>query len=231
MASPTRRRLEVPRPPREVPDYANLYRYGEGGPAPLLVYVGGATSLEKWLERFHTEPLEVVGEVRRALDSFPFARLDALICPSGPPIPGGSGNHTEDFFEHFETELLPRLEAPTPSAIAFVGYSYGAGLATYLALGLEASRALVTVGGTGVVTAAEAARPYVPKKIDITLFANSDDQVPQPHLVAAGLKRLMQPLSARAMPPREGGHKSADYLRNGTLADAFRAALVSLATP
>jgi hypothetical protein len=160
------RRLVFPRTGSPVPnDYANLYRWGDPTePAPLLVYVGGQIGLKRHAERFETEPTPVVDELLKAFGGEPPARLDFLVLPA-PPLPRTAGSSpNEDFEDFFEHELLPAIDAPAPSAIGFVGYSYGAFLATYVALGLEETRALVTLGGVGISRAIQLARPGMPSE-------------------------------------------------------------------
>jgi hypothetical protein len=218
------RRLVFPRAGSPVPnDHANLYRWGgPSGPAPLLVYVGGQIGLKKHAERFQTEPTPVVDEFLKASGGEPPARLDLLVVPA-PPLPrtAGASPH-EDFEDFFEHELLPAIDAPAPEAIGFVGYSYGAFLATFVALGLEEARALVTLGGVGISRAIQLAKPIVVQEIVFEVHRNDGDEADSPVVVA---RSTLPPAKARAMPPRPGGHGFHHYARNGTAADAFRSAL------
>jgi hypothetical protein len=225
---PHPRRLAFPREPPRIHAYANLYRFGKtAGPAPLLVYIGGATNRQNYLMQYETEPTPIVSELARALELQPLPTLDALICPC--PLDSGGEGH-EYFVDHFDSELCPELGAP-PAALVCVGYSAGAGYATHLAIVAEA-RALAVFGSAGVHQAAadnrtlleqskgEGTRPF-----EIAIFRNdSDSVVAPPQTVAAQLR----PLHAHAMAMRSGQHKFADYAANGTVRDAFRFAIERL---
>ena len=226
---PVHRKLVFPRSaPPVLRDYANLYRFGvPAGPAPLLVYIGGQISLETHAERFDSEPTFVVDELCSALRGDPVRRLDFLVTPS-PPVPRpGFDNHAEDFAEFFGDVLLPALESPAPSAIGFVAFSYGAFLATYVALGLEGARALITLGEAGVARAVSQALPIVPHDILVELYRNEGDPGQDPVTVA---RSFPGSLRARVMPLRPGVHRFADYAKNGTVADAFRSGLRAIMT-
>ena len=229
MTSPPKpRRLTFPREPPRVQAYANLYRFGEAvGPAPLVVYVGGATSRQKYLAQYETEPTPIVAELVLALDLRPLRSLDALICPC-PQDSGGEGH--EYFVEHFDGELSRELIAP-PIALACVGYSAGAGFATHLAIVGEA-RALAVFGPAGVRKAAAAERVLLEqahregaRPLEVAIFRNDSDSVEATPQVAAA---ALRPVAARAMPMRPGQHSFEDYGANGTVRDAFRFVLDSL---
>lgn len=221
--TPVHRKLVYPRPPPVLRDYANLYRFGvPAGPAPLLVFVGGQLTVETHAERFESEPVDILEELKGALGGEPVSRFDFLVMPSPPLTRAGYDNHGEDFLDLFENQVLPDLGPDPPTAIAFVALSYGASLATYLALSLEASRALITLGGVGVAKSARMALPVVPRGILIELYRNDEDTTPDPALVA---RTIPMPLRARAMPRRPGRHSFDDYAKNGTVALAFRSGL------
>ena len=222
-AQPAHRRLAFARSNEETPDYASLYRLGvPAEPAPLLLYIGGAITQREHAARFHTEPLRILDELRVALGRVPLPRLDVLIAPS-PPRGDEPGLTLLDWFVgHFEDQLLPALECPAPSARAFVGYSFGAHLATYLALGREGARALVTLGGAGIAEAAQAARPAAARDLAIALFHNEDDELPEPEQAVWAFEERFSPL---VMKPRPGAHPFGYYAGNGTVADAFTHAL------
>lgn len=226
-AAPLHRRLVFDRGPGETPDYANLYRFGQpAGPAPLLVYVGGAITKQQHAQRFHTEPTPILNEVVAALERTGTERLDVLLAPSPPRGDEPGMTLLESFARHFEEQLLPALEGPPPLAVAFVGYSFGAHLATYLALGREAARALVTIGGAGIAEAAQAARPAAARDLQIALFHNEDDPLPRPERAIWAFEERLQP---RLMPVRPGDHPFQFYAANESIVDAFALALEWLA--
>jgi hypothetical protein len=215
-------RLTFPREPPRLQAYANLCRFGENaGPAPLLVYIGGATNRQTYLAQYETEPTPIVSELARALELQSLPRLDVLICPC--PLDSGGEGH-EYFVDHFDGELCTELGAP-PAALACVGYSAGAGYATHLAIVAEA-RALAVFGSAGVHQAAadnrtllERLRGAGARPTEIAIFRNdSDSVVAPPQTVATQLR----PLHARAMAMRPGQHKFADYAANDTVRNAFR---------
>jgi dienelactone hydrolase len=70
--------------------------------------------------------------------------------------------------------------------IGFVGYSFGAHLATYLAAGEMRARALAVFGGVGVAMAARHASK-TPSLLQTRLFRNWDDQVPDPSSYCAAI--------------------------------------------
>ena len=215
------RRLIFQREAPNAPAYANHYRFGRPtGPAPLIVFIGGATSRKEYMERSETEPLPIVAELGQALAAHPLDSLDAFICPR-PLETGGEG--LDYFIDHYDHELLPVLEA-SPASFACVGYSAGAGYATHLAIIAEA-HALATFGGTGIRQAVAGNRPILEhrqrqamRSLAVAIFRNASDQVESPQAVAT----LIRPLAAQAMPARIGGHKFADYAKNSTVRDALR---------
>ena len=208
--------------------YANLYRFGEAtASTPLLVYIGGTLNWQKYQAQYETEPVPIVTELARALALRPLPSLDVLICPC---LLDSGGEGHEHFVEHFDDELCSELGAP-PTALACVGYSAGAGLATHLAIVTEA-RALAVFGPAGVRRAAaadrslfeqfqrESARPPA-----VAIFRNHSDGVEAPPQVLAA---ALRPMEAQAMGMRPGQHKFADYVANGTVRDAFRFAIECL---
>jgi hypothetical protein len=205
-----------------VPDYANLYRLGDPATAgPLLLYVGGAITEAQHAERFATEPTPVLEPLEAAHATAPLPRLDLLIIPS-PPRRTDPATVLDEFEDHVLDELLPSLGGAEPTALAFVGYSFGGHLVTSLALGQERARALVILGGAGIAEAARAAGSLVARKLTVALFHNAGDALPHPsHAVGA----FPAPLKPWVMPDRPGGHAFADYAANGSVEEAFGLAL------
>jgi hypothetical protein len=215
-------RLSFARDPPRLRAYANLYRYGEpGGPAPLVVYVGGAIKRTEYVARYDTEPLPILTEFEKALTLEGLARVDLLVCPC-PVDTGGAG--LEGFVEHYDAELLPALGAE-PAALGCVGYSAGAAYAVHLAIVAEA-RAVAVLGATGVREAAVKNRALVEKAAKegavvpaLALFRNDGDQTADPRALGRSVPAALR---AQAMPLRPGLHRYRDYASNGAVAAAFR---------
>jgi len=221
----THRRLDFPRPGRAVPDYVNLYHVGSPDePGPLLFYVGGAINERQHAERYLTEPTPIVEQFEAAFSPEPLPRLDLLIAPSpvGRTDPAAILDVYEDFFLD---ELLPAIGSPAHTAMAFIGYSFGAHLMTNLALGEERALALVTLGGAGIAEAARAAGRTVATRLSVVMFHNDGDELPPP---AAALGAFDPRLKPRVMPMRPGGHGFQSYAANGSVAEAFGIALALL---
>jgi hypothetical protein len=200
----------------------NLYRWGPPDePGPLILYVGGAITAKQHAERYDTEPLPILAEFDKALATDPVGRLDLVIAPS--PVkrvdPAEALDAYEDFFHD---ELLPALGGAPSTALAFVGYSYGAHLVTALALGQELARALVTIGGAGVGQAARSAGRSVSPGLLVAMFHNEGDDLPAPGPAARQFLGCPEP---RVMPARPGGHGFGWYAGNGSVAEAFGLAL------
>ena len=222
----TSRKLEFHRAPPEPADYATLYRVGApSGPAPLVVYVGGALSDQEREARRYGEPVAVQNEIEAAIRQVPVPRVDVLVCPA--PVTSREPGHgaREQFIDHLQDELIPALEAPAPSALAFVGNSFGACIATYAALSIENARALVTFAGTGIADSAREAQPWLPKDLAIKFFWNLEDLAPRPDTYAPILAARYR---AVIVPPRAGAHPFEDYAANGSVRDAFAFALEHL---
>ncbi len=218
----TRRRLDFPRPGQAVPAYVNHYRLGDAAaPGPLLLYVGGAISERQRAERFETEPAPILEQFEAAVAQAPLPRLDLVVAPSRLG-PADAATALDDFEDFFHDELVPALGSPPPTALAFIGYSFGAHLVTNLALGDECARALITLGGAGIAQAARAAGRAVAPALSVTFFHNSGDDLPPPALAVPAFGAHLRPW---VMPPRPGGHGFASYAANGSVAEAFGLAL------
>jgi dienelactone hydrolase len=125
----------------------------------------------------------------------------------------------EDFFHD---ELLPAIGGPPHTAMAFVGYSFGAHLVTSLALGEERARALATLGGAGIARAARAAGTVVASRLAVAMFHNAGDELPPPATAVSAFDPRLAPW---VMPARPGGHGFQSYASNGSVAEAFGFAL------
>jgi hypothetical protein len=215
-------RLEFPHAGQAVPSYVDLYRLGPATtPGPLLLYVGGALTEKQRAGRRETEPTPILEQFEIAHATSPVARLDLLIAPA-PPTRSDPTAVLDEFEDHFHDELLPALGGPPPTAMAFIGYSFGAHLVTSLALGLEQARALVTIGGAGIAQAARAAGRVVPGRLSVVLFHNSGDELPPPATAVGAFESRLKPW---VMPARPGGHEFQAYARNGSVSEAFGLAL------
>lgn len=202
-------------------DFADWYRFGEGGAAPLVHYTGGSISWQAHQERFASEPTPILDEFVRAWERTGRPRVDLVISPAPPPGEQPRPEPLESFLEYVMDELLVRLPSP-PSAYAFLGYSLGGSFATYLAGSTETCRALVVFGGAGVVNAAKEVGPVQAKDLSTVLFRNIEDPLQDPAMVAPQLAVGFHP---RAMAHRPGAHPYVDYAENHTVEDAFAFAL------
>ena len=224
MPGPVRshRRLEFPRPGRAVPDYVNLYQVGPPDSAgPLILYVGGAITERQLAERFETEPTPILEQFDAAFVSSPLPRLDLLIAPS-PSRRTDPETILDEYEDFFLDEVLPALGGPSPTTMAFIGYSFGAHLVTNLALGQEKARALVTLGGAGIGQAARAAGLVVARDLSVVMFHNTGDELPPPAGAVGAFDSRLKPW---VMPARPGGHGFAFYAANGSVEEAFGIAL------
>lgn len=242
-------KLEFPRPRGWPVAYADLYRLGRGeGPAPALVYVGGAAPVSAYLERRHSAPDPVAAQARAAWMALGLQRLDLLVCPC--PVNTWLDDEDEDtgprgqewMVAHLDRDLLPAL-GPPPTTLGFVGYSAGAAFALYLGAVYQA-RAVATLGGAGLIRllippppshadrdpdAPFDARRELAKLLaagsaqgwaglELGLFRNTGDQADAPADIA---RHTRPPLVARPQPAQPGGHEFEHYAANGVAAAAF----------
>lgn len=198
-------------------DFADRYRFGADGPAPVIHYTGGSISFQAHQERFHSEPTPIVAEFTRAWERQGQPVVDLIVSSAPPPGEAPRPEPLESYLEYVTDQLLPRLEQP-PTAIGFLGYSLGGSFATYLAASTEQARALAVFGGAGFVEAARQAGPVIATELASALFRNQDDPLHDPFVAAQQLPRAF---GARAMGLRPGGHPYVDYVANGTVPDAF----------
>lgn len=205
-------------------DFADWYRFGEGGAAPLVHYTGGSISWQAHQERFHSQPTPILEEFVRAWERTGRPRVDLVISPAPPPGALPRPEPLESFLEYVMDELLVRLPS-APSAHAFLGYSLGGSFATYLAGSTETCRALAVFGGAGVVNAAKDVGPVQASDLATVLYRNVEDPLQDPTMVAP---QLAVGFHARAMAQRPGAHPYVDYAANRTVEDAFVFALERL---
>src|SRR4051812_16394783 len=139
--------------------FADWYRFGaRGEAAPLVYYVGGAITDAEYERRMALQPEPILIEFRKALAGTSIGRVDLVVSSSPPEEPQRHAHAGQDFLAHLQHDLLPRTSHEPRGALAFVGYSYGAYLATYLALASAATRGLAVLGsGIAIADAAEKA--------------------------------------------------------------------------
>lgn len=198
-------------------DFADRYRFGAPGPAPLVHYTGGSISPEVHRERFATEPTAIVNEFRAAWEQSGRPAVELIVSSAPPPGEEPRPDPLEAFLEYVMDQLVVRLPAPPP-AFGFVGYSLGGSYAVGLAAVTEAASGLAIFGGAGHVESAREVGPVRARELATALFRNQDDPLHDPRVAA---QQLPVAFHARAMGLRPGGHPFVDYAANGTVRDAF----------
>lgn len=208
--------------------FADYYRFrNSDGPAPLLCYIGGSINQNTYLSRLKSTPEPIVDEFRKAWEEVGQPSLDFLVS-SAPPNQGDSRHNgvLQDFFNHFMFEILSRTQNSRPTALAFVGNSFGAHLASYLAFTLARTKALATIAGCGMADAARQTPMIGIENKLFKLFSNIEDGT---EYEDEEFKRLMGSHGiALDVVRRHGGHSFDDYRANGALKDAFAFCLSSL---
>jgi hypothetical protein len=209
--------------------FANYYRFRNSeGPAPLLCYIGGSINQNTYLSRLKSTPEPIVDEFRAAWSEAGQPPLDFLVS-SAPPNQGDSRHNgiLQDFFSHFMFELLSRTQNSRPTALAFVGNSFGAHLASYLAFTLARTKALATIAGCGMADAARQTPMIGIENKQFKLFSNLEDGTEYDD---EEFKRFLASHKITLdVVRRPGGHSFDDYWRNGALKDAFTFCISSLA--
>lgn len=201
--------------------FADWYRFGGqvDGPRPLIHYVGGSITRDVYLSRLHGEPTPVVDEFQMAWESAGKPSVDLQVSSSPPCGESRQNGILQDFFSHVLFELLPRTDNPRPPALAFVGNSFGAHLASYLTFSLAGAKALATIAGCGMADAAQQTSLNNLKSKRFMVFSNLDDGTEYED------EEFRRFLEAReillVVERRPGGHDFDDYQANGALRDAF----------
>ncbi|MFO8057492.1 MAG: hypothetical protein R6V10_09365 [bacterium] len=203
------------------PVFADHYHYGEtkGEEIPFIIYVGGALTEEEYIARQDTTPDAIVYEFDKAVAEQKMSSADLLIIP--PPVSESqaSGKLRKEFLHFVVFDLLPLTSNPRPQNTGFVGFSFGAFLAACLTFDLPRSRALATLGGTGMAEAAwdSPAHAFADKKFKA--FATADDPMAMENY------KFLHALVANDidMDPElgEGGHSFDDYVNTGFVVQAF----------
>ena len=212
--------------------FADYYHYGEkeGPEVPLMAYLGGALSRKEYEQRLNSQPEPVVKELEKAMGEKQAGfSLDLLVIPCPVFNPEPSENLRKEILQFFVFDLLPQTSNPRPHALGYVGFSFGAYLGACLAFDLPRSKALATLGGTGMATAAWDARDTAFEGKKFMSFGNADDPLAMENykflhaLVARGLDMEVE-LGV-------GGHEFQDYVKNGFVKRAFAFVLEALLSP
>ena len=213
-------KLEVPASAVGIPAFADFYRYpaDRPQPAPLVIWIGGAISLEKYEQRRATEPLEIVAECAIARARLGDPPCDLLLLSSPPTLQGLDTRL--DLFHHLVAfELFPLLPPPHPTALGLVGNSFGAHLATGFACRRPDARALATIAGVGLWDAIRESGGDLSPDLALRCYANEED------FAGVYAYELETELAARGrtldLVEREGDHPFADYKANGSVSEAF----------
>jgi hypothetical protein len=208
--------------------FADWYRFGNGKrPAGIVHYVGGAITEDKYRRRRGTRPDAIATHFRAALARTRLRCVDLLVSSAPPYPPGPREDILRDFRDHVVVDLLQQVPAPRPHPVAFVGNSTGAFLATYLAFSVPGSRSLATIAGVGMEPAAQAGFRPGRGAGEVRIFTNLRDEAAEYNDALSAF------LAVHGVPfavfRRRGDHDFHDYVENGSLLEAFRFALESLA--
>jgi len=207
--------------------FADWYRFGEPrGPVPIVHYIDGAISSQEYERRFETEPHAILAEFASAVSFIGLPCVDLIACSAPPIQPDRTSTAAADFADHLWSDLLPQTPNQSPEALAFVGYSFGGHLATYLALDSAEARALAILGAVGIREAARQTTSAHAKPLLTRVFTNHDDQA------ARGITAEMPQVAALldCVPDgRPGRHDFRHYAENGSFRDAFQFVLAMLA--
>lgn len=201
--------------------FGDWYRFGdpEKGPRSLIHYIGGSITRAVYLSRLKGEPTPVVDEFQSAWERSGMPAVDLLVSSSPPCGESRQNGILQDFFSHLLFEILPRTDNPRPPAMAFVGNSFGAHLASYLAFSLAGARVLATIAGCGMTDAAlQTPLQHLESKL-FMVFSNLDDGT---EYEDEEFRRFLEARDiALTIERRPGGHDFDDYRTNGSLKDAF----------
>jgi hypothetical protein len=215
--------MEFERPSGRVRPYANLYRCGDGGSRPLVLYLGGSISQAVYEERRHSPPTAIAEVFERALQARQMTSVDLVVCPCPVDTEGDGESWIADHFE----ESVERLGSK-PRAYASVGYSAGAGYA--LLLGAPEARALALLGPaihpemvTDMKGVLEQRRLATGEPLEIGWLVNTTDPTGRVRpLHGLGSCVRIRDFSG------SGGHPFADYVANGLASTAFEFVLERL---
>lgn len=208
--------------------FADYYRFGTSElPIPMLCYIGGSINRSTYLSRIKSQPQVIVDEFHAALQEPDSPAACDLLVSSAPPCWNSRHDGVlKDFFRHFMFEVLPKTPNHRPAAMAFIGNSFGAHLASYLAFSLANAKALATIAGCGMAEAARKTAMIGMENKRFILFSNTEDGT---EFEDGEFKRFLEQHGhTTEIDRRQGGHAFDDYRANGSLADAFRFCLLAL---
>lgn len=201
--------------------FADYYRFGIecGQEIPMVVYIGGASDTEEYRKRSSTAPEPIVAEFRKSLTATQCC-IDLLVIPYPPQDESFQPSILKDFFSTLLFGFLPGTENPRPSHMAFVGYSIGASIATYLALSLAGAKCLVTFGGYQMTSAAE--ESIVAGDISSRKFRAYWNYDSDGYMENLSFVRFLDTHGIdMEIVTNPGEHDFSDYASNGSVIDAF----------
>ena len=201
--------------------YADLYLPEEPAlPGRLLVYFAGALSERRYEERRRTAPTIVADEFAAAVGR---GRGWGLLVVPPPPALVERGRALQQRVAELVEAFVAALAAWKPSTMAVVGMSYGAMLGCALTLEDSRCNRLATLAGVGMADVVEAAPPDSVAGKAFRCFVNDDDPLSeQSHRFAALMANAGRPVEVIS---RKGEHSFADFVANGSAAEAFRFAV------
>jgi pimeloyl-ACP methyl ester carboxylesterase len=186
----------------------------------MLVYFGGALNERRYEERRGTEPL-IVEEAFRL--STPEAAAWALLVVPPPPSLTERGPGLRPVVVDLVSAFLRAGVRPEPSTTAAVGMSYGAMLGCAFTLEEPRCRRLATLAGVGMADVAAAAPQDAVTGKAFRCFVNDGDPLSEQTRRFAA---LMRGAGRRVdVVERHGEHSFADFVANGSAAEAFRFAV------
>jgi len=205
--------------------HADYYWAGEESSNNLVVFIGGSINEQEYAQRMNSSPDKLAEIFKCAIGN---ANINCdFIALSSPP----SGKHTHDnflnaFMMFLLQELLPKTRSPRPRNISIAGNSYGAYVATFLAMSLAPVKALVTFAGAGMTEAAIASNRININSLKIKVFSNIDDGTEEEdRRFSEYLKRNSVNIDVVR---RNGGHSFCDYISNGSVDDGINYLLENL---
>jgi len=207
--------------------FADHYSFGAiDAQTPLLVYVGGAINESIYDLRRNSRPDGLAQTCLQAMNKESIESLEFLALSPPPNTGHRPMDGSEGFFQLFMFDLLPRLNNPRPTAIGFIGNSYGAHLATYVSMCLAPTKGLATIAGCGMADAIETSSRISLGRIAIKVFSNKDDGTSAED---AKLRTVLRGHGKEfGYAQGKGGHSFADYEANGSVSEAFRFVIKSL---
>ncbi len=199
--------------------------YSAEGSGGLVVWFGGAVPRRVYEERRETEPTPVLDCWQAACVGAGIA-ADLLVVPSPTAPSRDLGFLRQAVRIHLVHELLPAAGVSLGTDVACAGLSFGALLATAVAIELPACCRVVTIGGVGMSEMAATAGPDLFARCRFLCLTNHGDPMqPQSFRFQA-----VAALRGAAVEVRlgAGGHDFSDYATNGSVEAGFRFLLEGL---